>query len=199
VETGIEPIMSMIATLSARGQPAWGRWAIDQRADRWHLRHAEILVGAKPPGYARRTWTYPGHTFIEQPVTSLQLNAAIQGQTIRLGRRHVRVAAMNNTANRSRLQSFSDYGGHRLPWPTIRYEVTTQQPFNAAGGQDPLVSRSCPSFAYYEAAFAAFFRPTGPSRFQQNAGVVVIVRLSRAPLNFGGGPHDRQAAITLSS
>ena len=25
------------------------------------------------------------------------------------------------------------------------------------------------------------------------------LRLSRAPLNFGGGPHDRQAAITLSS
>lgn len=167
--------MSLITTLSAGDQPAWGRWAIDRRDDRWHLRHAEILVGAKPPGYARRTWTYPGHIFIEGPVTSRQLNTAIQGHTFRLGRRHVRVASMNDTANRSRLQSFSDYGGHRLPWPTIRYEVSTQQPVSAAGGHDPLVSRSCPSFAYYEAAFVAFFRPTQPSRFQQNAAVVVTI------------------------
>src|SRR6266568_8225417 len=26
----------------------------------------------------------------------------------------------------------------------------------------------------------------------------MVVRLSRVPLNFGGGPHDRRAAITLS-
>jgi len=33
---------------------------------------------------------------------------------------------------------------------------------------------------------------------KQSGGLRKAREVSRVPLNFGGGPHDRQAAITLS-
>ena len=131
------------------------------------------MVGAKPPGYARRRWTYPNDLFIEQPTTVKQIAAALSGKTIRIGRRAVRLAPLQPTASRTRLQSYADFGGQRMEWPTTRYELSRLTAASASAGHDPLVSLESPSFAHYEAAYAAFFRPGGPSRWQQSAGVVI--------------------------
>ncbi|MGH3525162.1 MAG: transposase family protein [Mycobacterium sp.] len=37
------------------------------------------------------------------------------------------------------------------------------------------------------------------AEFRPSAEEAAETRMSRSPLNFGGGPHDRQAAITGSS
>jgi hypothetical protein len=132
------------------------------------------MVGAIPPGYANRRWAYAEHQFVEQRATPRQIEAALNGKSVRIGRRTVRSALLHDTANRNRLPSYADFGGHRLPWPMTRYEVSKQNSSSASTGHNPLVSLDSPSFAHYEAAFAAFFRPDGPSRWQQNAGVVVV-------------------------
>jgi hypothetical protein len=175
MESGTEPVEALIAHLIDANQPAWGRWAIERVEQGWHLRYAEIMVGAYPPGYASRRWTYANYLFIEQRTTAHQLAAALRGRSVRMGKLHLRSAPLHTTAMRGRRQSFADFDGHRLPWPTTRYEVSTEQPTSASSGNDPLISLTSPSFAYQEAAFSAFFRPHGPSRWQLNSGVVVTV------------------------
>lgn len=174
MESGIEPVADLVEYLNARGRPAWARWAIERAADGWRLRHVEIIIGAKPAGYAKRRWLYAEHEFVEQPATTRQIAAALRGKAVRIGRRSVKSAPMQTTANRSRLQSYADYGGHRLSWPVTRYEISKQDASNANGGHDPLISLNSPSFAQYDSAFAAFFRPNGPPRWQHNFGVVVV-------------------------
>lgn len=120
------------------------------------------MVGAAPPGYERRVWTYTDHAFVEQRATMRQIGYALSSRTVRVARRSVRSAQLHNTANRMRLQSFADYGGHRLPWPSVRYEVTRQDPSNANMGHEPLVSLTSPSFAHYEAAYTHSFAPMDP-------------------------------------
>lgn len=173
METRLEPVPALVESLTERGRPAWARWALERDGDQWRLRHAEITVGGEPPGYERRAWTYADRIFVERRATLGQVSAALSGKTVRIGRLSVRPVPLQNTAHRTRLQSFADFGGHRLPWPATRYEVARQEPSNANMGHDPLISLDSPSFAHYEAAFAAFFRPTGPSRWQQGAGVIV--------------------------
>ena len=175
MENGTETVEALIERLNDANQPAWGRWAIERVAQSWHLRCAEIMVGAQPPGYAARRWTYANHLFIEQRTTAYQLAAALRGRSVRMGKLRVRSSPLHVTARRDRHQSFADVDGHRLMWPTTRYEVSTQQPTSANNGNDPLISLTSPSFAYHEAAFGAFFRPDGPSRWQQNSGIVVTV------------------------
>lgn len=95
---------------------------------------------------------------VEQKATVPQIATALKGQTLRIRRRSVRSAPLNNTAQRMRLQSYADYGGHRLPWPVTRYEVTRQDASSANTGNDPLVSLDSPSFANYQAALPKILR-----------------------------------------
>jgi hypothetical protein len=175
MDNGTEPVEALIERLTDANQPAWGRWAIERVAQSWHLRYSEIMAGAKPPGYEGRRWTYANHLFIEQPTTARQLAGALRGRSVRIGKLRVRSTPLHSTAMHRRHHSFADFDGHRLPWPTTRYEVGTQQLTSAHNGNDPLISLTSPSFAYHEAAFGAFFRPEGPLRWQPNSGVVVTV------------------------
>jgi len=173
VESGIEPVPALISHLAEHRRPAWARWALERNGAHWQLRHAELTIRAEPPGYAHRQWIYHNDRFLEQPATIYQITAALGGKTVRLGRLGVRSEPLHATANRMRLQSYSDFGGQRLIWPATRYELSRLTSANANAGNDPLISLESPSFAHYESAYSAFFRPGGPSRWQQSAGVVL--------------------------
>jgi hypothetical protein len=175
VEVGNEPVSRVIERVADADMPAWARWACERVGSRWELRFAEIFVGAEPPAYAKRRWEYVDHLFIERPATVVQIKAALSGKTVRIGKISARGAPLNSTANRSRQQSHADFGGQRLPWPNRRYDVSRVEGARAAAGNDPLISQTSPSFAYFQAAFNAFFRPGANSRWDQTAGVVVVI------------------------
>lgn len=175
METRNEAVDVIVEHLKESAQPSWARWALDRAEQRWQLRFAEIFVGAEPPGFATRRWEYSEHLFVERPAAIHQITAALTGDNVRLGRITAIGAPLLTNATRNRQQSYADFGGHRLPWPTIRYEVNRIQTATASGGADPLISQTSPSFPYHDAAFMAFFRPSEDVRWQQNAGTVVVV------------------------
>jgi len=175
VELGRESIDSLLADLGATKRPQWGRWAVDRDGDKWRLRYAEVTIGAAPPGYASRKWVYPNHVFLEQRTTLNQLGAALRGRRVRVCGFRFMSLDLHDSASSTRLQSSADYGGHRLPWPVTRFEFSAKQPVSASGGSEPLISTKSPSFAYYEAAMGAYFRPENGGRWQQNSAVVVNV------------------------
>jgi hypothetical protein len=84
------------------------------------------MVGAEPPAYGGRTWTYRGNLFVEQSVTSDGVAAMLRGGAVQVGDVSARPSPLHVTANRRKLPSNADYRGHRLPWPVTRYEVTTR-------------------------------------------------------------------------
>ncbi|MBI2169002.1 MAG: ATP-binding protein [Actinobacteria bacterium] len=169
-----------LASRLAAAQRVWGRLMLEREQERWRTRHAEFFVGQPPPGFTGRRWVYEDFAFVEGRTRGLQISRLLRGQSIRLGGLLSKMSPLNTSATTQRLWSQRDYGGQRLPWPAIRYEVSQQQLAQASHGFDLLVGTDCPSFSSYERAFSAFFRPTGPYRWEQNASVVVSVAQTTA-------------------
>lgn len=169
------PVAELIEELGIRASPMWARLALDRVDDRWHLRHAEITVATQPPGFSGRHWVYRDHAFVERRISLRSLTTLLASRRVRLAGYAVTLPPIWDHANSQRLSSFADYGGQRLPWPVVRYEIGQQETTSATHGSDLLVNDVGPSFAYYDSAFSAFFRPDGRTRWAQSAAVVLLV------------------------
>jgi hypothetical protein len=126
------------------------------------LRYVRAVVGAEPPEWQEKQWTYEHMAFVSLVLPAADLvmlaESGSADRRLQLGATVFTVPEVSNQAPR-RLPSFAKYDRAAVPWPTDDYEINSlnQHP---GGSQLPggfLIAPDAPSFPDPHSAFRAFF------------------------------------------
>jgi hypothetical protein len=146
-------------TASVEGTQAYVRAACDLKEQRWTLRTAYVVIGAKPPNWRAERWPYE-HLVL----TSSEMRAgsfltafdAERGGVLTFGDLHVHVPRASD-ARWQHKPSRAQHDVSPLPWPTIDYEIDRQDVSGPVSPSEFQIGQDWPSFPDDATAIRAFF------------------------------------------
>lgn len=140
--------------------PAFAIAAVETGGDGPVLRTCQVIVGARPPGWAAREWVYPRLTLVASEVSAARLAAGLSGETeqeLQLGSSAIPIPPVFDTVRWEHRPSRAAFDDNPLPWPTFEYIIDAPQSRTAQGPRGFLVADNATTFLDDEHAIRAFF------------------------------------------
>ena len=140
--------------------PAFAMAAVETGGDRPLLRTCQVIVGARPPGWAAREWVYPRLRLVASELSASRIAASLSAereQELQLGSSAIPIPPVFDTVRWEHRPSRAAFDDNPLPWPTHEYIVDAPQSRTARGPRGFLVADNAPTFLDDDYAIRAFF------------------------------------------